>query len=465
MAGLVLEYKQKAALMKFMIKIGFATLQSYRCAKIFKPLPPSWIIRGITADTAIATLKLTMDYEAIISAIDSVPDDDALITRIGEETYSFIKFLITSSNAISIENCHLLVDSSSSSKPTSATEIPIAEAIPAEAHSTTAAAATSKLLSNRFKQFKLTYSVETERHFKSKKTVFRYHGTPAENLWPIIANGLKNCSGTELQLNGAAHGKGIYLSDSIEFSTAYCRALPDGNLAMLIYEVIDDPKWFKSTNIYVVDDESALILRYIIIITSYNASHDSKIFQGLDEFLNSGKLKENEMKKESAKVTALTKAYNKRLMMEYKKIANTSPDILGFTLQLAAEDNLRVWIIRIMKLDNPALETQMQRLNIPYIEMEITFPEAYPIDPPFPRILYPRFQSQTGHITSGGSICMEAISASGWVPTTNIESLITQIKLVLAEGSARIDESAFNKRYSMAEALDAFKYAMAVHGW
>jgi ubiquitin-conjugating enzyme E2 Q len=60
---------------------------------------------------------------------------------------------------------------------------------------------------------------------------------------------------------------------------------------------------------------------------------------------------------------------------------------------------------------------------------------------------------------------MEAISNSGWVPTTNMESLITQIKMVLSDGNALIDETCFNQRYNIAEAKDAFQRAMAVHGW
>ena len=60
---------------------------------------------------------------------------------------------------------------------------------------------------------------------------------------------------------------------------------------------------------------------------------------------------------------------------------------------------------------------------------------------------------------------MEAISRSGWVPTTNMESLITQIKLVLIEGDARIDETHTRKRYELAEAKEAFQRAMATHGW
>ena len=41
------------------------------------------------------------------------------------------------------------------------------------------------------------------------------------------------------------------------------------DLAMLVYEVIDNPKWLKTSNIYVIDDESALVLRFIFIIKNY----------------------------------------------------------------------------------------------------------------------------------------------------------------------------------------------------
>jgi len=154
-------------------------------------------------------------------------------------------------------------------------------------------------------------------------------------------------------------------------------------------------------------------------------------------------------------------------MIEYKLLMKKTVADLGFSIKLSDEGNLRVWTVCIPSsgLDNPTLEAQMQKLEIPFLELEITFPEDYPIEPPFPRVIYPRFQSLTGHITVGGSICMEAISKSGWVPTTNMESLITQIKLVLAEGDARIDETHTGKRYEMAEAKEAFQRAMATHKW
>ncbi|CAK9076272.1 Ubiquitin-conjugating enzyme E2 Q2 (E2 ubiquitin-conjugating enzyme Q2) (Ubiquitin carrier protein Q2) (Ubiquitin-protein ligase Q2), partial [Durusdinium trenchii] len=39
------------------------------------------------------------------------------------------------------------------------------------------------------------------------------------------------------------------------------------------------------------------------------------------------------------------------------------------------------------------------------VVLEVLFPDSYPMQPPFIRIVRPRFQMHTGHITVGGSIC------------------------------------------------------------
>jgi len=432
------EWKQKESLVRFVIEYGFITLQSHRCTKIFKTIPSTWSTRGIAVQDAIKTLEIMTDLDKLYHAMIVANDDEDLVQLIGSETYGFIKFLLHlnhMNNVIYIENCKLIFQDDSAS---------------------------------RYKQFKLRYTLEIESKFQ--KTRYLFHGTPAENIIPILATGLRNCSNTDLQLHGAAYGNGIYLSDSAEFSLSYCRAATiDGNnmMAMLVYEVLDNPKWFKTTNTYVVDDESALVLRYIIVVANYNFAKDAAAFKKLTSIIANGSLKEAETKKEKEKMAVMTKAYNRRLMIEYKQLMKKTASELGFTIKLAEEDNLRVWTICISaaNLGNPSLEAQMQKLNIPALELEISFPDTYPIEPPFPRVIYPRFQSLTGHITAGGSICMEAISRSGWVPTTNMESLITQIKLVLADGDARIDESHSSSRYGMAEAKEAFLRAMATHGW
>ena len=53
--------------------------------------------------------------------------------------------------------------------------------------------------------------------------------------------------------------------------------------------------------------------------------------------------------------------------------------------------------------------------------MEMSFPEDYPMAPPFVRVIRPKFRFLTGHVTIGGSICMQVLTKSGWSPGNDIE--------------------------------------------
>jgi ubiquitin-conjugating enzyme E2 Q len=107
----------------------------------------------------------------------------------------------------------------------------------------------------------------------------------------------------------------------------------------------------------------------------------------------------------------------------------------------------------------------MTKLGIPAIELEITFKENYPIAPPFIRVVYPHFKFHSGHVTIGGSFCMEMLTNQGWSATFSIENVITQIKSALVDGNGEIDEVKYKQRYSMDEAQDAFKRVLATHKW
>ena len=56
---------------------------------------------------------------------------------------------------------------------------------------------------------------------KNTETYPGYHGSGINNWHNIIRMGLKNYSGTKWQLNGAAYGKGIYLSKNIQTAKSY----------------------------------------------------------------------------------------------------------------------------------------------------------------------------------------------------------------------------------------------------
>ena len=65
-------------------------------------------------------------------------------------------------------------------------------------------------------RFKLISNGEKELEFKNLSNQYGYkslfHGSNVSNWHNIIRMGLKNYSGTSKQVNGAAFGKGIYLS-------------------------------------------------------------------------------------------------------------------------------------------------------------------------------------------------------------------------------------------------------------
>ena len=80
------------------------------------------------------------------------------------------------------------------------------------------------------------------------------------------------------------------------------------------------------------------------------------------------------------------------------------------------------------------------------------------------RVVRPRFKFHTGHITIGGSICMELLTKSGWRPTNDIESVLIQIRAEMIAGGARLDLKNMQP-YSLSEARSAFTRVASQHGW
>lgn len=101
----------------------------------------------------------------------------------------------------------------------------------------------------------------------------------------------------------------------------------------------------------------------------------------------------------------------------------------------------------------------------PSVVMDVTFPSDYPFSPPFIRVVRPRFQFHTGHVTIGGSVCMELLTPSGWLPTVSLESVFVQIRSEMIEGGGRLDNANLDKDYTMNEAREAFNRVAQRYGW
>ena len=114
------------------------------------------------------------------------------------------------------------------------------------------------------------------------------------------------------------------------------------------------------------------------------------------------------------------------------------------------KDNMYVWRVKfdlrkyeISKSLKSDFSQIAQRMGKPStdatLEYEVIFPENYPHEPFFIRVVFPRFAFRTGHVTVGGSICMESLTPTGWSSARSIESYLVEILSLLNAGDARLD--------------------------
>ncbi|KAH9940093.1 uncharacterized protein BXZ73DRAFT_88813 [Epithele typhae] len=147
-------------------------------------------------------------------------------------------------------------------------------------------------------------------------------------------------------------------------------------------------------------------------------------------------------------------------------------DLGWFIPEDLQRDNLYQWIVELHSFDpNLPVAKDMVAHGVNSLVFEIRFPGEFPYAPPFFRILKPRFlpfsQGGGGHITLGGSMCMDLLTASGWVPSYNIASVLLQIRLAISNldpKPARLAHD-WDRPYGMGEALEGYKRVAAVHGW
>lgn len=99
------------------------------------------------------------------------------------------------------------------------------------------------------------------------------------------------------------------------------------------------------------------------------------------------------------------------------------------------------------------------------LDFEVRFDSNFPYSPPFLRIIRPRFAFHTGHVTVGGSICMQSITNSGWIPVRTVESVFIEILFNMGEGNARLDPRNAHIDYSIEEAREAFNRVARQHNW
>jgi ubiquitin-protein ligase len=105
-----------------------------------------------------------------------------------------------------------------------------------------------------------------------------------------------------------------------------------------------------------------------------------------------------------------TTGNKRRLALDLYRIMNQETDQAGFTLLPKSDDCMNSWIIKLFQFDEDSkLAQDMKVLNVPFVELEMNFPDQYPFEPPFVRVTQPRFRRQTGFVMNG-ALCMELLT-------------------------------------------------------
>jgi ubiquitin-conjugating enzyme E2 Q len=145
-------------------------------------------------------------------------------------------------------------------------------------------------------------------------------------------------------------------------------------------------------------------------------------------------------------------------------------------------NNLFQWIVELHSFDpSLPLARDMKEARVRSIVLEIRFGKDYPMSPPFVRVIRPRFlpyaQGGGGHITSGGALCMELLTNSGWSPANSMESVFLQVRMAMCSVDPKPGRlqsitypqssgTAYSRSdYGVAEAIEAYIRAANVHGW
>jgi len=128
----------------------------------------------------------------------------------------------------------------------------------------------------------------------------------------------------------------------------------------------------------------------------------------------------------------------RRLASDLYKVMMGDTEEQGFSIEPSKEDNMEKWRIKLFRFDEDSnLHKDLMVLGIDHIELEMSFPDQYPFEPPFVRVVRPRFQKQTGFVMNG-ALCMELLTSQGWNPVNDIESVIVSIRSLIVVGDGRL---------------------------
>ena len=259
-------YKSDSNTMILLFRTLLSTLTHPKVDKILSSVPKIYSISDIkTIISHVPKELLQNKLDDIISVISDSYDDFYLWTKLNNNFLYALFMNAISDNYYSMYSYRDLVNTDLKKKNTS--------------------------IEDDVEYFNINYSTEIENDIKTKldnttKYYYLYHGSPFHCWYSIIKNGLKVMSGTEFMTTGAAYGNGIYLSDHLATSHGYARQTPPFSYSMIgLFQVTENPqKYLKTPSIYVAPTEKILILRTLIKINKFGASHNNASYANIDNY-------------------------------------------------------------------------------------------------------------------------------------------------------------------------------------
>jgi hypothetical protein len=120
----------------------------------------------------------------------------------------------------------------------------------------------------KFDQYNVQYTDLEEQRFRSLSSsfCFLYHGSSPPRFHSILRNGLKNCSGTNLQAHGAAYGNGIYATDDLNLGMSYAYGSSSKHILVVMEAIGKKSDYAKTCNIYVIPREEMQKIRFVLVI-------------------------------------------------------------------------------------------------------------------------------------------------------------------------------------------------------
>jgi ubiquitin-conjugating enzyme E2 Q len=171
--------------------------------------------------------------------------------------------------------------------------------------------------------------------------------------------------------------------------------------------------------------------------------------------------------------TSATKILQQHLTATIKTQTQVPLHDLGWYVNHNLITTVYQWIVELHSFDPEIpLAKDLKASKMQSIVLELRFPPQFPMEPPFVRVIRPRFlefaHGGGGHVTAGGAMCMELLTQSGWLPTASIESVLLQVRMAILNTDPRPARLLLNPSktdYSVGEAVEAYRRVSMAHGW